>query len=114
MRHTENYDFPLYDPDAAPDLTETGEFDRSIVMIDEALKAEETARTDTDENLQGAIDHEIKDRTQGDLLLAEQLGKEAHAREDADTALGVRIDGKQDILVFATDDDIDSMDYKEF
>ena len=78
MRHTEYYGFPLYDPESSPDLTETGEFDRSVVMIDEALKAEETVR------------------------------------EDADTELGRRVDGKQDMLVFATDDDIDSMDYKEF
>lgn len=42
MRSTPYHHYALYEPDAAPDLTETGEYNSAIMGIDADLHAEET------------------------------------------------------------------------
>ena len=79
MRHTENYGFPLYDPDASPDLTETGEHDRAIVDIDAAIKAEETARGEGDTALGARIDTEAAERKEADTAIYASLNRRPRA-----------------------------------
>ena len=87
MRHTENYIFPLYDPEASPDLTETGEHDRAIVSIDTTIKAEETARINEDTALGTRIDTETADREAADTALGTRIDTETADRKAADEAI---------------------------
>lgn len=77
MRSTPYHHYALYEPDASPDLTETGEYNSAIMGIDADLHDEETERT--------AVDAE----------LTANLAAETKARTDADTAIGARIDNDE-------------------
>lgn len=57
MRSTPYHHYALYEPDAAPDLTETGEYNSAIMGIDADLHAEETERKAADAELSARIDN---------------------------------------------------------
>lgn len=88
MRSTPYHHYALYEPDAAPDLTETGEYNSAIMGIDADLHAEETERKEADTELTAKIVAETKARTDADAALD-------NAYKAADTALGVRIDNAE-------------------
>ena len=69
MRSTPYHHYALYEPDAAPDLTETGEYNRAIMGIDADLHAEETERKAADAELAAKIAAETKARTDADTAL---------------------------------------------
>lgn len=88
MRSTPYHHYALYEPDAAPDLTETGEYNSAIMGIDADLHAEETERKAADTALTAKIAAETKDRTDADAALDA-------AYKAADTAIGARIDNAE-------------------
>lgn len=92
MPVTQNYEFPLYDPEDSPDLTLTGREAGAIIAIDEALKNEENERTASDKVLTDNLANEVADREAADTALGGRIDAEAAARRVADTALGGRID----------------------
>ena len=92
MPVTQNYDFPLYDPEDSPDLTLTGREAGAIIAIDEALKNEENGRKAADKVLTDNLADEVADREAADTALGGRIDAEAAARGAADTALGGRID----------------------
>lgn len=121
MAETPYNHYALYEPDASPDLTATGEYNRAIMGIDSDMHAEETERAYTDKQLSDRIttlgNQEIADvrdlnakilaeemnRVSADSGLATDIDNEKKARTNydaliereykaADTALGKRID----------------------
>lgn len=88
MRSTPYHHYALYEPDAAPDLTETGEYNSAIMGIDADLHAEETERKAADAELDTKLAAETKARTDADTALDT-------AYKTADTALGGRIDNAE-------------------
>lgn len=103
MRNTPYHHYALYEPDASPDLTETGEYNSAIMGIDADLHAEETERKAADSELTAKIVAETKARTDADTALdaaykaadaelTAKLSAETAQRKAADTALGSRID----------------------
>ena len=57
MRSTPYHHYALYEPDAAPDLTETGEYNSAIMGIDADMHAEETERKAADTAIGARIDN---------------------------------------------------------
>ena len=92
MRDTPYKHYQLYEPDASPDLTETGEYNSAVMAIDADMHTEEQARTDADTALGQRIDTEASDRKAADTALGQRIDTEASDRKSADTALGKRID----------------------
>ena len=92
MPVTQNYEFPLYDPEDSPDLTLTGREAGAIIAIDEALKNEENGRKAADKVLTDNLADEVANRESADTALGGRIDAEAAARGTADTALGGRID----------------------
>ena len=92
MRDTPYRHYQLYEPDASPDLTETGEYNSAVMAIDADMHTEEQARTDADTALGQRIDTEASDRKAADTALGQRIDTEASDRKAADTALGKRID----------------------
>ena len=88
MRSTPYHHYALYEPDAAPDLTETGEYNSAIMGIDADLHAEETERKAADADITANLAAETKARTDADAALDT-------AYKAADTALGMRIDNAE-------------------
>jgi hypothetical protein len=72
--------------------TEREERKAADKALQDALDAEEAARTATDAALGVRIDTEIAERKAADKTLQDNITAEATARAEADTALGVRID----------------------
>lgn len=124
MAETPYNHYALYEPDASPDLTATGEYNRAIMGIDSDMHAEETERTYADKQLSDRIttlgNQEIADvrdlnakilaeemnRVSADSRLATDIDNEKKARTNydaliereykaADTALGKRIDNAE-------------------
>lgn len=62
MRSTPYHHYALYEPDAAPDLTETGEYNSAIMGIDADLHSEETERKTADTELAAKLAAETKAR----------------------------------------------------
>ena len=91
MPVTQNYEFPLYDPEDSPDLTLTGREAGAIIAIDSALKNEENGRKAADKVLTDNLADEVADRESADTALGGRIDAEAAARESADTALSERI-----------------------
>ena len=87
MRSTPYHHYALYEPDAAPDLTETGEHNSAIMGIDADLHAEETERKAADAELDTKLADETKARTDADTELTANIAAETSARTAADTAL---------------------------
>lgn len=94
MPVTQNYEFPLYDPEDSPDLTLTGREAGAIIAIDSALKNEENGRKAADKVLTDNLADEVADREAADTALGRRIDAEATARGEADTALGSRIDAE--------------------
>ena len=72
--------------------TEAEERKAADKALQDALDAEEAARTDADAALGVRIDTEIAERKAADKTLQDNIDAEETARTEADTALGVRID----------------------
>lgn len=98
MRSTPYHHYALYEPDAAPDLTETGEYNSAIMGIDADLHSEETERKAVDTELDTKIAAETAARTEADTALdaaykaadaelTAKIATETTARTDADAAL---------------------------
>lgn len=77
MRTTPYKGYALYDPDASPDLTESGEYNTALMAVDADMHDEEQARIEADTALNIAIANEMAQR------------------KAADTALGNRIDNAE-------------------
>nr|DAK74285.1 MAG TPA: hypothetical protein [Caudoviricetes sp.] len=92
MPVTQNYEFPLYDPEDSPDLTLTGREAGAIIAIDGALKNEENERIAGDTELNASLEKETAERKAADTALGGRIDAEVAAREASDTALGGRID----------------------
>ena len=92
MRDTPYKHYQLYEPDASPDLTETGEYNSAVMAIDADMHTEAQARADADTALGQRIDTEASDRKSADTALGQRIDTEASDRKSADTALGQRID----------------------
>ena len=95
MRDTPYRHYQLYEPDASPDLTETGEYNSAVMAIDADMHTEEQARADADTALGQRIDTEASDRKSADTALGQRIDTEASDRKSADTALGKRIDNAE-------------------
>ena len=72
--------------------TEAEERKAADKALQDALDAEEAARTDADAALGVRIDTEIVERKAADKTLQDNIDAEETARTEADTALGARID----------------------
>lgn len=94
MPVTQNFEFPLYDPEDSPDLTLTGREAGAIIAIDSALKNEENGRKSADKVLTDNLANEVANREAADTALGGRIDAEAAAREEADNALGSRIDAE--------------------
>ena len=88
MRSTPYHHYALYEPDAAPDLTETGAYNSAIMGIDADMHTEETERKASDIELTAKLAAETKARTDADTALDT-------AYKAADTTLGRRIDNAE-------------------
>lgn len=88
MRSTPYHHYALYEPEAAPDLTESGEYNSAVMGIDADMHAEETERKAADAELTAKLAAETKSRTDADNALDA-------AYKAADTALGGRIDNAE-------------------
>ena len=109
MAETPYRHYRLYEPDASPDLTESGEYNSAVMAIDadihglnvadddlsKRLEAEKQARESADTALGGRIDAEKQARESADTTLGGRIDTEKQARESADTALGGRIDAEK-------------------
>lgn len=124
MAETPYNHYALYEPDASPDLTATGEYNSAVMAIDSDMHAEETERAYADKQLSDRIttlgNQEIADvrdlnakilaeemnRVSADSGLATDIDNEKKARTNydaliereykaADTALGKRIDNAE-------------------
>lgn len=113
MRTTPYKGYALYEPDARPDLTESGEYNTALMAVDAGMHDEEQARIEGDTALNIAIDNETAQRkaadtaldtkftgalnsvTQGLTSVGNGLTAEQKSRADADTALGKRIDNAE-------------------
>lgn len=57
MRNTPYKGYALYEPDASPDLTESGEYNTALMAVDADMHDEEQARIDGDAALNGRVDN---------------------------------------------------------
>jgi hypothetical protein len=80
------------DKNSADLATEAEERKAADKALQDALDAEEAARTAADAALGVRIDTEIAERKAADKTLQDNIDAEETARTEADTALGVRID----------------------
>lgn len=84
MAETPYNHYALYEPDASPDLTATGEYNSAIMGIDSDMHSERMEREQEDANLHTAIDNETETRKAEDTKLAEGIATETAERK-ADT-----------------------------
>lgn len=89
MRSTPYHHYALYEPDASPDLTATGEYNSAIMGIDADMHAEETERKTADTELDTKLAAETKALTDAYTVLDAEY-------KAADAALGSRIDNAED------------------
>lgn len=106
MAETPYRHYRLYEPDASPDLTESGEYNSAVMAIDadihglgatddelrKRLEAEEAAREKGDTDLWEGLTNESTIRKQADTTLGGRIDAEKSERTTADTSLGRRID----------------------
>lgn len=88
MRTTPYKGYALYEPDASPDLTESGEYNTALMAVDADMHDEEQARIEGETALNIVIANETAQRKAADAALDA-------AYKAADTALGKRIDNAE-------------------
>lgn len=79
--------YALYEPDASPDLTESGEYNTALMAVDADMHDEEQARIEGDTALNIAIANEMAQRKAADDMLNGRADTETAERKAADTAL---------------------------
>lgn len=84
MRTTPYNHYALYEPDAAPDLTASGEYNSAIMAIDADMHDESEARTKADADLRAAVKAEATTRHDEDERL-----------DQAIAAVGTRVDNAE-------------------
>lgn len=84
MAETPYNHYALYEPDASPDLTATGEYNSAIMGIDSDMHSERMEREQEYANLQIAIDNEADTRKAEDGKLTKGIATETAERK-ADT-----------------------------
>lgn len=87
MAETPYKGYALYDPDASPDLTESGEYNTALMAVDADMHDEEQARIEADTALNIAIANEMAQRKAADDMLNGRVDTETAERKAADTAL---------------------------
>lgn len=87
MRTTPYKGYALYEPDASPDLTESGEYNTALMAVDADMHDEEQARIEADTALNIAIANEMAQRKAADDMLNGRVDTETAERKAADTAL---------------------------
>lgn len=106
MAETPYKGYALYEPDASPDLTESGEYNSALMAVDADMHDEEQARIEGDTALNIAIANEMAQRKASDDALNGRVDTETAERKAADaaldtaykaadTALGKRIDNAE-------------------
>lgn len=116
MAETPYKGYALYEPDASPDLTESGEYNTALMAVDADMHDEEQARIEGDTALNIAIANEMAQRKAADDMLNGRVDTETAERKAADTALdtaykaadaalGNRIDNAE-VEISANSDDI--------
>lgn len=93
--------------------TEREERKAADKALQDALDAEEAARTAADAALGVRIDTEIAERKSADKTLQDNITAEATTRAEADTALGARIDKEEDAREAADTTLQDNIDAEE-
>lgn len=73
MRHTPYKGYALYEPDASPDLTESGEYNTALMAVDADMHDEEQSRIEGDTALNIAIANETAQRTAADTALGKRI-----------------------------------------
>lgn len=87
MAETPYKGYALYEPDARPDLTESGEYNTALMAVDADMHDEEQARIEGDTALNIAIANEMAQRKAADDMLNGRADTETAERKAADTAL---------------------------
>lgn len=87
MAETPYNHYALYEPDASPDLTASGEYNSAIMAIDSDMHSEEQARIEGDASLNVALANETASRTAADTRLQDLIDDEAHERHVEDTLI---------------------------
>ena len=87
MAETPYKGYALYEPDASPDLTESGEYNSALMAVDADMHDEEQARIEGDTALNIAIANEMAQRKAADVALNGRVDTETAERKTADTAL---------------------------
>lgn len=87
MAETPYKGYALYEPDASPDLTESGEYNTALMAVDADMHNEEQARIEGDTALNIAIANEMAQRRAADDALNKRVDTETAERKAADTAL---------------------------
>lgn len=87
MAETPYKGYALYEPDASPDLTESGEYNTALMAVDADMHDEEQARIEGDTALNIAIANEMAQRRAADDALNKRVDTETAERTAADTAL---------------------------
>lgn len=106
MAETPYKGYALYEPDASPDLTESGEYNSALMAVDADMHDEEQARVEGDTALNIAVANETAQRRAADDALNGRVDTETAERKSADaaldtaykaadTALGKRIDNAE-------------------
>lgn len=73
MRTTPYKGYALYEPDASPDLTESGEYNTALMAVDADMHDEEQARIDADTALNISIAKEMAQRRTADDALNKRI-----------------------------------------
>jgi hypothetical protein len=87
MAETPYKGYALYEPDASPDLTDSGEYNTALMAVDADMHDEEQARIEADTALNIAIANEMAQRKAADDMLNGRVDTETAERKAADTAL---------------------------
>lgn len=85
MRTTPYKGYALYEPDASPDLTESGEYNTALMAVDADMHDEEQARIDADTALNISIANEMAQRRAADDALNKRIDN-AEAEISANSA----------------------------
>lgn len=82
MAETPYKGYALYEPDASPDLTESGEYNTALMAVDADMHDEEQARIEGDTALNIAIANEMAQRRAADDALNKRVDTETAERKN--------------------------------